>query len=95
VAFGVAYGLFFLFLRTSDRSPQQLDNIPYFLFGVCIFLVWRNLSTLNIANLAVSAICALVAFPLWKQRDNPVLSYQLPVLIVLLAVFVVLALVPR
>jgi peptidoglycan/LPS O-acetylase OafA/YrhL len=48
-----------------------------------------------VAHLVATFVAITVAFPLWKQRNEPVLALQFPILCALLAVFVALAFVPR
>jgi peptidoglycan/LPS O-acetylase OafA/YrhL len=94
VFFAGAHGLFIAFLLAHERLPQQLGNIPFFLFGVCIFRLWRKSTAFNMVHALLAGIEMAVAFPFWQQRDAPILSWQYPILTVLIVMFVLLAFAP-
>ncbi len=95
VMLGIGYALFGVFLRRNGHVPEQLGLIPFFLFGLGVFFVWQKPNRFTFSHLVVAAVCVLLALPHIKERGHPVLAYQLPVLIVLLSSFTVLAFVRR
>lgn len=86
--FGTAYLLFFAFLLSNSRLPQQMADIPFFLFGISTFRSWRYPGRGSRVHVWFAAVCMLAAFPLWRQKGSPVLVYQLPILFLLVAMFV-------
>lgn len=84
------YALFVLFLMRRS-GPEQFGLAPFFLLGVAFFLVWQKRTAWYWLHLVFALGCVVMAFPLWKQTNAPAMAYQMPVLLVLLAVFAVLA----
>lgn len=83
------YALFAIsMLRPS--TPAQLDLPPFFLLGIAFYLVWQRRSNARLIFGAFAVGCVLLAFSRMRQFDNPVVAYQLPVLLVLLAAFAAL-----
>jgi peptidoglycan/LPS O-acetylase OafA/YrhL len=95
IIFGTGYALYFVFWFSPQHWPQQFGTIPYFIFGICLFQLWRNRTKFNIANLVLAGGCALIGFPFWKQRGDPILLYQMPLLIILFFIFIILAFIPQ
>ena len=91
------YGLFALFLLRSwggmgdVPAPEQFGLTPFFLVGICFYLLWRQRTVKNWLHLGLGLGCLLTAFSLWKQSHcaslDAVLAYQIPLLLVLLGVF--------
>lgn len=89
----VAYVAFFAALL-SRHGPQQCLYIPFFLVGVALYRHRVTRTRWSAGWLAGAAAAAALAFPFWMQRGAPLLAWQGPILAVLLAVVVALALAP-
>jgi len=94
-SFGLAYVLFFTFVASGGKLPQQSLDIPFFMFGVCLYRLWKERTLFNVLHLAIAIICVFIAFPFWQQLGTPVLAEQFPILIILYAAFATLAFVPN
>ena len=88
---GFGYGLFGVFLRGHGGVPEQCGLIPFFLFGLGVFFVWREPNAATCTHLAVATVCVAIALRHIKERGHPDLAYQLPILIILLTAFAYLA----
>jgi peptidoglycan/LPS O-acetylase OafA/YrhL len=92
---GTGYLLFFFYLGRSYSLPSQFGFIPFFLFGLAIFFLWRRRNPINACHVVFAAACIFVAMPYIKQRGHPILEYQIPILASLLLVLFRLAFVAR
>jgi peptidoglycan/LPS O-acetylase OafA/YrhL len=89
-AASTAYLVFAAFAWHNRHGPVQagmlqLLCIPFFAFGVCIFFQLRRPGAWSLAHLFLVTACVPLAFTYWGQRGHPVLAFQLPFLLTLLA----------
>ena len=90
------YALSLAYMIDGGIGPRQQTNIPWFLFGISLYLAWRQRSPLHYGFLLFSTLFALAIFPLWPQRSNTTeMDWQLGVLTILSVTFIALAFVPR
>ena len=80
----------FVVYAVSGRGPHQLDAIPFFGFGIAIFALLQRRSLLNGVHVAVTLVGLSVAFPLWDQWHHPIVAYQMPLVLALVALFAAL-----
>jgi peptidoglycan/LPS O-acetylase OafA/YrhL len=96
-AFAAAYAAFAVFLLRlglHDGGARQILNVPFFAFGVAAFIAFRTPSRGAMTHLCAAAACVPVAFVVCGERGDPVLIYQLPILVVLYGMLLVLARAP-
>lgn len=93
VGLGVGYGLFALFLL-RENVPQQFGLVPFFLLGVAGFIAWQKRTARTWLHLIAALGCVGVAFPLWRQTNNPDIAAQIPILLSLLLLAGALAFMP-
>ncbi len=84
-----AFGLFAWRYR-GGGGPLQVICIPFFAFGLCLFLWGGRRDAWSVLHLGLVSGLVLLAFPYWGQRGHPVLAFQLPLLCGLLVVLAVL-----
>jgi peptidoglycan/LPS O-acetylase OafA/YrhL len=89
------YIVLFIFLLRGGHDPNQIALIPYFLFGIAVYRLFRQKRRLEYFAVSLASVSVLLAFPFWNQSHNPVVYYQLPLLAILLASFAYLAMKPR
>jgi peptidoglycan/LPS O-acetylase OafA/YrhL len=91
----LAYGAFARFLLDHGEGAQQIICVPFFAFGLaCFFQQRRPGLASRLHLLAVSAFVPL-AFTYWRQKGDPVLTYQMVGLCFLFVMFYTLSLVRR
>jgi peptidoglycan/LPS O-acetylase OafA/YrhL len=73
-----AYALFCIFLVRHGQGPRQILCIPFFGFGLGVFLYRERPCLASMLLLCVLAALVPIAFTLWRQHGHPVLLYQLP-----------------
>ena len=83
--FGGLYAAFAIYVASGKAGPQQTDAIPFFLFGIALFMVWQKRTAWRLIHAGLSLGCVFVALALWNQRGHPEFLSQAPVLAVLLA----------
>jgi peptidoglycan/LPS O-acetylase OafA/YrhL len=92
----LAYLIFAAFAWQNRKAPVQagvlqLLCIPFFAFGVCVFLQLRRPGAWSLAHLLLVTAFVPLAFTFWGQRGHPVLAFQLPFLLALLVILTGLA----
>jgi peptidoglycan/LPS O-acetylase OafA/YrhL len=89
-----AYGAFIVFAwrhgGAAGGGPLQVLCIPFFAFGLCLFLR-EPPGAAGVAHLVLVSGGVLLGFTFWGQRGHPVLAYQLPLLCALFATLAVLS----
>jgi peptidoglycan/LPS O-acetylase OafA/YrhL len=77
---GFCVGAAIFVAHRAPGLPTQLVNLPFFGFGVCVFLASRQLGARRFWQLAVTAAACLAAFPFCGERGHPDLAIQVPIL---------------
>lgn len=96
LAIGAGYALAMAYALDGGIGPQQQTNIPWFLFGISLFLAWRTRKAAHFALLLLTTIFAIAMFPLWPQRSHTTdMGLQLLVLGSLTLSFIILSFIPR
>lgn len=90
------YGVALAYMLDGGIGPRQQTNIPWFLFGITLYLAWRRRSVFHYVLLGLTTLFALAIFPYWPQRSNTTgMDWQLAVLALLSAAFIGLGFVRR
>ncbi len=77
---------------TASGAGLQVICIPFFAFGLCLFLHLHRPDAVSRLHLLLVSGGVLLGFTYWGQRGDPVLALQLPLLC---ALFLVLAVLTR
>jgi peptidoglycan/LPS O-acetylase OafA/YrhL len=95
VSLAAAYAAFGLFAWRHWHAPgggaMQLLCVPFFTFGIGVFLAERRPGAASLCHLLLAAFCVPLAFIFWRQRGHPMLGFQLPLVAVLCGVLLVLS----
>ncbi|MGB4101966.1 MAG: acyltransferase [Alphaproteobacteria bacterium] len=90
------YVIALAYMLNGGIGPRQQTNIPWFLFGISLYLAWHHRSLFYYGLLCFTTLFALAIFPLWPQRSNTTgMELQLAVLGALSVVFIGMGFVPR
>ena len=76
---------------SQGRTALQVICVPFFAFGLCLFLSGRCRGGAGLLHLLLVSSGVLVGFTFWGQRGHPVLAWQVPLLCALFAAIAVLS----
>ena len=93
---GAAYMAFAAFAwrhwgSAGDSAALQVICVPFFAFGLSLFLLGRAPGTASLLHLLLVSAGVMLGFTFWGQRGHPVPAYQLPLLCALFAAMAVLS----
>jgi len=91
IAFAAAYGAFWVFVLRGGQGPLQIVCVPFFAFGVGVFLFGRTPGIAAAAHLGFALGCSLLAFTYFRQHGHPIVAFQLGLTTVLFALVLVLS----